>query len=54
MDKGGWSMMDTNSPKFLDAPEEGPGEPEEYGLKDLKGCLFLGIPAERKPLVIGL
>lgn len=31
-----------NSPGFL---EEGAGEADEYGLKDLNACLFLGIPA---------
>jgi hypothetical protein len=42
-----------NSPRSFDVPEDGPEEPEEYGLKDLKGCLFLGIPAECKPLWMG-
>lgn len=32
-------------PEVLD--EVDAGEPDEYGLKDLKGCRFLGIPAEQ-------
>jgi hypothetical protein len=37
--------MCRDSPEVLD--EVDAGEPEEYGLNDLKGCRFLGIPAEQ-------